>query len=222
MDSEQLKAYLKTEGATIVGVGDLTRFLAKEITHLGRGISLAINKGLTQDAIERLLKLQRLTEAWLKDRGFRSLSVPPDSDRIKGKYIARLYHLVSHKTAATCAGLGWIGKNGLVINSDYGSKLSWATVLTDAPFWPDSPYMESKCGDCDLCVKYCPSGAVQGLLWSRQAPEAEIVVYKRCLSLKKKRHVFEEKPNCGLCVTICPYSRKKQVKAKVRGVKTGS
>lgn len=215
MDSEQLKAYLKREGATVVGVGDLTVHLAKEITHLGRAVSLAINKGLTRDAIEQLTKLQKLTEAWLKKRGFRSLSIPPDSDRRRGKFISGLYHLVSHKTAATCSGLGWIGKNGLVINSAYGSKLSWATVLTDAPLWPDSPSLESECGDCDLCVRYCPSGAVQGRLWSMADPLAEIVAYKKCISLKKKRQVFDKKPNCGLCITICPYSRKKRVEAEV-------
>lgn len=208
MDTGQLKKYLIEEGATMVGVGDVARALTKEIIHLNRGIALALNKGLNRCTNEHLVKLQRLTEVWLKKKGFRSLSVPPDSDRGKSKNIAKLYHLVSHKTMATCSGLGWIGKNGLVINSDYGSRLSWATVLTDAPLEPDIPTLESKCGDCDLCVKYCPSGAVQGHLWSMRDPQREIVAYEKCRALKKRRNVFDEKPNCGLCITICPYSRK--------------
>jgi epoxyqueuosine reductase QueG len=202
-----LKEYLKREGATLVGVGDITEALSRDITHLNRGIALAVNRSLNQDSVKLLIRLQRVTEKWLKAQGFRSLSIPPDSDRIKGKLIAKLYHLFSHKTAATCSGLGWIGKNGLIINKRYGSKLSWATVLTNAPLDPDSPIIESLCGDCDLCVKHCPSGAVMGKMWSRGEPLEKIVNYEKCSSLKKERRLFEEKPNCGLCVTICPYSR---------------
>lgn len=208
MDSKPLKRYLKEKGATLVGVGDLTIALNPEIIHLNRGIALALNRGLNRDTNEQLVWLQQLTEAWLKKRGFRSLSVPPDSDRKRSKYIARLYHLVSHKTAATLSGLGWIGKNGLLINSDYGSKLSWATVLTDAQFEPDIPVTKSECGECQLCVKHCPSGAVQGHLWTMDDPLQELVVYEKCMSLKKDRPIFDEKPNCGLCITICPYSRR--------------
>ncbi len=210
LDSGPLKKYLKEQGATLIGVGDITIALTREIVHLNRGIALALNRGLNRDTNVQLVRLQQLTEAWLKKRGFRSLSVPPDSDIKQSKYIARLYHLVSHKTAATLSGLGWIGKNGLLINCDYGSKLSWATVLTDAPFEPDIPITKSECGACELCVKHCPSGAVQGHLWSRDDPMQELVVYEKCRSLKKKRPIFDEKPNCGLCVTICPFSRNGQ------------
>lgn len=207
MNATALKEYLKREGATLVGVGDITEALSRDITHLNRGIALAVNRSLNQDSIKLLITLQRTTENWLKERGFRSLSIPPDSDRIQGKLIAKLYHLFSHKTAATCSGLGWIGKNGLIINKRYGSKLSWATVLTNAPLEPDGPVSESQCGDCDLCVRHCPSGAVTGNIWSRGQPLKKIVNYEKCRSLKKERRLFEEKPNCGFCITICPYSR---------------
>lgn len=216
LSTAALKERLKREGATLVGVGDITEALSRDITHLNRGISLAINRSLNQDSIELLMRLQRMTEKWLKERGFRSLVIPPDSDRIKGKLIAKLYHLFSHKTAATCSGLGWIGKNGLIINKRYGSKLSWATVLTNAPIEPDSPVSESQCGDCDLCVKHCPSGAVMGKTWSRREPSKRMVNYEKCSSLKKERRLFEEKPNCGLCITICPYSRNGHNKGNIR------
>jgi epoxyqueuosine reductase QueG len=202
-----LKESLRREGATLVGVGDITEALSHEITHLNRGIAIAVNRGLNQDSIALLLRLQRSTEKWLKERGFRSFAIPPDSDRIRGKLIAKIYHLFSHKTAATCSGLGWIGKNGLLINNIYGSKLSWATVLTNAPFEPDSPLTESQCGECDLCVVHCPSGAVSGNLWSRDEPLKKLDNYEKCRALKKIRPRFEEKPNCGLCITICPFSR---------------
>ncbi|MCL5022214.1 MAG: epoxyqueuosine reductase [Nitrospirae bacterium] len=202
-----LKELLAREGATLVGVGDITEGLSREITHLNRGIALAVNRSLNRDTVDLLVRLERIAVKWLKERGFRSLAIPPDSDRINDKLIAKLYHLFSHKTAATCSGLGWIGKNGLIINETYGSKLSWATVLTDAPIEPDRPLTESQCGDCTLCVKHCPSGAVSGQSWSRGEPLKRLVNYEKCRSLKKVRPRFEEKPNCGLCITICPFSR---------------
>jgi len=207
LNAVSLKESLRGEGATLVGVGDITEALPRDLLHLNRGIALAVNKGLNRDSISLLLKLQGLTEKWLRERSFRSLSIPPDSDRIKDKLIAKLYHLFSHKTAATCSGLGWIGKNGLIITKRYGPKLSWATVLTNAPLEPDSPVIESLCGNCDLCVKHCPSRAVSGSEWSRGEPLKRLVNYEKCRSLKRVRPRFEEKPNCGLCITICPFSR---------------
>jgi len=209
MNSEALKRYLKKEGATLVGIGDVTEALSSEILHLNRGVAIAVNRSLNQDTVDMLSKLQRLAQGWLRSRGYLNLVIPPDSDRRKDKLITRLYKLFSHKTAATCSGLGWVGKNGLVINRRYGSKLSWATVLTNAPLDPDEPVRESECGDCDLCVTHCPSGAIRGDHWSISEPRKKIVSYDKCSALKKKRQSLEGKPNCGFCVTVCPYSRKK-------------
>ncbi len=212
MDAYPLKQLLLTEGATLVGVGDVTKALSKEIAHLNRGVAIAVNRSLTRETVELLVRLQALAEGWLRAKGHRSLSIPPDSDRRKDKLITRLYKLFCHKTAATCAGLGWIGKNGLIINERYGSKLTWATVLTDAPLWPDKPYVSSRCGDCDLCVRHCPSGAVHGHIWSLCDPLKEFVSYDKCKALKSGRTALKEKPNCGFCVTVCPYSRNSGVK----------
>jgi epoxyqueuosine reductase QueG len=207
MGSREFRKYLKANGATLVGVGDVTRALTSEIVHLNRGIAIAVNRSLNRDTVKLLKRLQTLTEEWLKDKGFRALSIPPDSDRIKDKFIAKLYKLFCHKTAATCSGLGWIGKNGLIINKRYGSRLSWATVLTNAPFETGRPIIKSECRDCDLCVRHCPSGAIKGHLWSIGEPLREIVNYKRCNTLKQERLLWDGKPNCGLCSIICPYSR---------------
>ena len=208
MNADPLKQYLKREGATLVGIGDVSEALTSEIMHLNRGIAIAVNRNLNRETIEVLSRLQGLIVEWLSARGYRNLSIPPDSDRRKDKLITKLYKLFCHKTAATCSGLGWVGKNGLVINRQYGSKLSWATVLTNAPLDPDDPVRESECGDCDLCVRHCPSGAVKGHHWSIQEPGRKIVAYEKCSALKDKRQSLEGKPNCGFCVTVCPYSRK--------------
>lgn len=207
MDAEPLKRFLLAEGATLVGIGDVSEALSREIVHLGRGIAIAVNRNLNGETIVMLVRLQALAEGWLKAKGHRSLSIPPDSDRKKDKMITKLYKLFCHKTAATCSGLGWVGKNGLIINRQYGSKLSWATVLTDAPLLTDAPTSKSECGACDLCVRHCPSGAVKGEHWSLADPLREIVSYDKCRALKSKRNSLSSKPNCGFCITVCPYSR---------------
>ena len=208
MKTDALKQYLKNEGATLVGIGDITEALSSDILHLNRGVAIAVNRNLNHETVEILSNLQRLAEEWLRSGGYLNLVIPPDSDRRKDKLITKLYKLFCHKTAATCSGLGWVGKNGLVINRQYGSKLSWATVLTNAPLDPDEPVRESECGDCDLCVTHCPSGAIKGDHWSISEPKKKIVAYEKCSALKQERHSLDGKPNCGFCVTVCPYSRK--------------
>ena len=210
MNADPIKQYLKGEGATLVGVGDVTEALSKEIIHLNRGIAIAVHRNLNRETIRLLARLQGLTVAWLSARGYRNLSIPPDSDRQKDKLICKLYKLFCHKTAATCSGLGWVGKNGLLINRHYGSRLSWATVLTNAPLDADEPVRESECGDCVLCVTHCPSGAVKGEHWSIRKPLLKLVAYEKCAALKSRRQTLDGKPNCGFCVTVCPYSRKKR------------
>lgn len=212
MNAAPLKESLKREGATLVGVGDVTEALSSEIMHLNRGIAIAVNRNLNEETVRLLMRLQVHAELWLRQAKYRSLVIPPDSDRRKDKFITKLYRLFSHKTAATCSGLGWIGKNGLLINKDYGSKLSWATVLTNAPLEADPPITRSECGDCTLCIEHCPSGALKGGLWSIEEPLQEMVVYERCRSLKKARNNLNGKPNCGFCITVCPYSRKGIIK----------
>lgn len=207
MRSPELKKHLIRRGATLVGVGDVSEALSSDIGHLKRAVSIAVNRGLGAETVRILNALQKEAKDWLRGKGYRVLSIPPDSDRRSGKFISRLYELFSHKTAATCSGLGWVGKNGLIINKEYGPRLSWATVLTDAPLEPDIPVKTSLCGKCELCVKHCPSGAITGREWSLADPFAQVVLYEKCRSLKKNRHVFEEKPNCGLCVNICPFAR---------------
>jgi epoxyqueuosine reductase len=208
VNSDTLKQYLKKEGATLVGIGDVTEALSAEILHLNRGIAIAINRSLNRESVEILSGLQMRAKEWLRSRGYLNLVIPPDSDRRKDKLITKLYKLFCHKTAATCSGLGWVGKNGLLINRQYGSKLCWATVLTNAPFDPDEPIRESECGDCELCVTHCPSGAIKGDHWSAHEHKKKIVAYEKCAALKNDRHLLKDKPNCGFCVTVCPYSRK--------------
>jgi len=202
-----LKEKLLRRGATVVGLASVEAALSDEIRHLPRAVSIGLRADLHERNLRRLTALLKEAASFLRSRGHRILCIPPDSDRITGTFVSRLYPLLTHKVAATSSGLGWIGRNGLLISPDYGPRLSLATVLTDAPFAVDRPLAESRCGACRLCVDHCPSDALTGEEWSREHPFPVLVRTDRCRLHKGSRRSVHERPNCGLCRNICPYGR---------------
>lgn len=215
-----LKRELLDNGATVVGIAGLRGHLSGEIAHLECAVSIGVDRRLNENTLALLMKLQKRTVRFLKARGHRTLAIPPDSDRKKGTFVSKLYSLFNHKMAATSAGLGWIGKNGLLINPDHGPRLSLTTVLTDARLRPDEPVEHCLCGDCTLCVEHCPSGAITGAVWSRSRPFEELVRLSACRSHKLTKRATDGKPNCGLCINICPYGRKTEATAEQKNDST--
>jgi len=207
--SEELRDELLVQGAVVVGYAVLTGHLGGEIAHLDRAVSIGVARRLNEDTLGILARLQTRVVRHLKARGHRTLAVPPDSDRKQGTFVSELYSLFNHKMAATSAGIGWVGKNGLLISPEHGPRLTLATVLTDALFVPDLPVEASRCGDCTLCRDHCPSGAITGQEWSRRNPFVELVRLNQCRGHKAAGRQTAGKPNCGLCITVCPYGRKK-------------
>ena len=207
-----LKAELMDGGAAVVGFADVRGAASGEIAHLGSAVSIGIVKNLNEETVKLLLALQKQAAVSLKAMGYRYFCIPPDSDRAMKangkKFASRLYPLFTHKMAAALAGLGWIGRNGLLISPLYGPRLSLATVLTDAPLEPDSPMVRSRCGECTLCMDFCPSHAISGRDWTLAEPYAELVKTKSCAAHKGRARATEGKPNCGLCINICPFGRK--------------
>jgi epoxyqueuosine reductase QueG len=207
---DELRNELIEAGASIVGFAEVhERILRPEIEHLDRAVSIGVSRNLNDGTVELLSELKRLTAAFLKSRGYKFLAIPPVSRGEKKTFISRLYPLFTHRIAATSAGLGWIGRNGLLINPEYGPRLSFTTVLTDAPLRPGSPFTKCMCGNCRMCVEHCPAGALTGNDWSRDDPYIELVDLRKCRGYKEKSRMLNGKPNCGLCINICPHGRKK-------------
>ena len=78
---------------------------------------------------------------------------------------------VPHKTAATSAGLGWIGKTALFVSPEFGPPFRLTTVFTPTSTCPPaSPCAESSCGECRDCVDACPAGCGRDVLWQRACP----------------------------------------------------
>ena len=74
--------------------------------------------------------------------------------------------MLPHKTAATLAGMGWIGKCAMLVTNETGSALRLTVVLTDALFEHGKPVIKSHCSpDCMACVNACPVNAPSGKIW---------------------------------------------------------
>ncbi len=103
---------------------------------------------------------------------------------------------VSHKRIGILAGLGWIGRNNLLVNPDFGSRFRLVTVLTDMPLAPGSS-LEFGCGACRACLKPCPAQAI------KEAPGQ--FDHQACYEkLKEFRRVgLVSQFICGVCVKAC-------------------
>lgn len=213
-------------GATLAGIGDVRAGLAKEFKHLPTAISMAIehppvteclveekgvmaytNQFLMIDA--RLEKIQQKTARFLRSQGWKAFVIPPDTDKQDPRFAARLYYLFPHKTAATCAGLGWVGKNGLLVTRAYGARLSWATVLTDAPLTVcDAPYLVGQCKACQRCAEICPAQAISAEEWVRESSGQSKIDTRACAAQLGENYQALGSYICGLCIMVCPLCRK--------------
>jgi epoxyqueuosine reductase QueG len=114
-----------------------------------------------------------------------------------------------HKTAATRAGLGWVGRNCQLITRPYGPWVRLGTVFTDMPLPHAQPVEKSSCGGCRKCVDACPAKALKGSEWYPGIQRKEILDVQAC-DLWKKEHYyqFHRGHNCGICAAVCPYGLK--------------
>jgi epoxyqueuosine reductase QueG len=116
-----------------------------------------------------------------------------------------------HKTVATRAGLGWIGKNALLITRTFGSAVRLTSVLTDAPFIADEPIDQSRCGNCRVCVDICPGGAPQGKNWVCGRDRDDFFSARDCFNAMEDltgRAGLETRSICGICIASCPWTQK--------------
>jgi len=138
----------------------------------------------------------------IQDEGLAAFPIPAsqtiDSEKLVGT--------ISHKLAASLAGLGWIGKSCLLITPEYGPRVRFATILTDAPLDAGSP-IDERCGDCRECVDVCPVMAFTGAKFDPSEPRGARFNARLCREYGRKREERLGEGLCGLCVYICPYGR---------------
>jgi epoxyqueuosine reductase len=116
---------------------------------------------------------------------------------------------IFERALAVKGGLGWIGKNALLINPKFGSFVFIGELLTDIEMEFDGS-LEEQCGNCNLCIDACPTSAII---------EPYTIDARKCITY----HTVEKRPDspsvellanfgnhiygCDACQTICPYNK---------------
>ncbi len=111
--------------------------------------------------------------------------------------------VVPHKTVAVLSGLGFVGKSGLFLSNEYGSKVRLATVLTDMPLTNTLPVIENGCGSCTACQTACPAGAIYGTLPTKDG-ERNFDAEKCSRYMKEHFQDIGRGSVCGICIKVCP------------------
>lgn len=116
---------------------------------------------------------------------------------------------VMERQWAQRAGLGWIGKNSLLLNRQMGSFFFLAELIIDLDATPDAPLAKDYCGTCTACIDACPTDAIV---------QPEVVDASKCISYltielkeaipnqfagKMENWVF----GCDICQDVCPWNR---------------
>jgi epoxyqueuosine reductase QueG/predicted GNAT family N-acyltransferase len=222
--SERLRTELTELGAALVGYADLRDLPAGQRNGFNYGVSLAvalkpdiingIGNGPTREYYDEFCRLNNLLDQLalkaaeiINSYGFAAW--PKTRAKIRLNYQEHS-SVLPHKTVATRAGLGWIGKCALLVTEEYGSAVRITSVLTDAPLEVNKPVNNSNCGTCNNCVRNCPAEASSGDLWAAGMKRETFFDYLACRNkaLERTWRISPGKTICGLCILVCPRTRK--------------
>jgi len=219
--------WMKRHKITLWGAADL-RYLSTPLDETGEQFPFAVSWAVPMDtrimmsirngpnrayADEYTKVNQQINESavalaeQIRGEGFKAKALAPshrtDSVNIKGEF--------PHKTAATRAGLGWIGRHCQLITRPFGSWVRLGTVFTDIKLVCGTAMEKSFCGNCMKCVEACPAKALKGKAWHPGLAREKILDAQICDQWKKEHYFqYHKGHNCGICSAVCPYGLKKQ------------
>jgi epoxyqueuosine reductase len=216
-------------GITLLGFADLTGLEMGSLSHWPRAVSIAmaldpaalagVHDGPTLDYYEEYKRVNRaLNEIagrlsnFILGLGHAAEPIPatwPEGRGGQGS-VKTLRAAFQHKTAATRAGLGWVGKNALLVTPAFGPRVRLATVLTDMQLPVGEPQTEGRCGSCRACVEACPAAALRGNQWTAGLSRDRLVDARACWQTASSlifERVGAKTAVCGVCVAECPVGR---------------
>lgn len=114
---------------------------------------------------------------------------------------------LSDRAVAERAGIGFIGKNTMLITREFGSFVYLGELITNIPFEPDQ-LLEESCGDCRLCLDACPTGAlVQGGQLNAKKCLAYLTQTKDFLEEQFRVKLGTRIYGCDTCQLVCPWNK---------------
>ena len=192
--TKEFRDYMISQGAALVGIGDLTAVPSSDYP-VGIAVAIPLPKHVIKDLQlaptreyyklyttlnDKLNAIVTAGEKYLTGRGYQAYAQTTDRITVDSDNRSPL----PHKTVATRAGLGWIGKNCLLVTPQYGSAVRISSLLTDAP--------------------------LKNTLWRSGMPREDIVSVSACY--KKQREIMRKSTGidtdlCGKCFAVCTYTK---------------
>ncbi|MGI5837643.1 MAG: tRNA epoxyqueuosine(34) reductase QueG [Chloroflexota bacterium] len=115
---------------------------------------------------------------------------------------------LAEKAAAVRAGIGWYGKNSLVITPEHGSWVLLGEIVSDLPLKPGKS-LQRDCGECRLCIEHCPTGAIVSpyRVDARRCLSYLTIENRGAIPRDLRRSLGNRIFGCDLCQEVCPHNR---------------
>lgn len=117
---------------------------------------------------------------------------------------------VLERAWAVQAGLGWIGKNGLLINKELGSFFFIAELIIDLELEYDRPFEKEHCGSCNQCLSACPTQALVDpyVLDARKCISYLTIELKHEIPKEFQGKLMRRAFGCDICQDVCPWNQR--------------